>query len=144
MKICQDNPNSVRIGQKSLELYVKFEVSFIIAGKLHRHKRTVFEWCGIRLSGEPKRHEHYAKAPQLTLCAHCLSCLICCGLLVDIIFRPILTCFERYVRTRQLKYKVQLEIILLPTFLSWPFVLDGKHFPGSVYSLVFDRAIRLN
>jgi len=53
---------------------------------------------------------------KLTLCAHCLSCLICCGLLVDIIFQPILKCVERYVRARQLKYKVQLETILLPTF----------------------------
>jgi hypothetical protein len=81
---------------------------------------------------------------KFTLCAHCLSCLICCGLLVHIIFQPILTCFERYVRARQLKYEIQLEIILLPTFLFWPFILDGKHCPGLVYSLVFERALRLN
>jgi hypothetical protein len=70
--------------------------------------------------------------------------LNCCGRLADIIFQPILTCFERYVRARQLKYSVQLEIIILKTFLFWPFILDGKHCPGLVYSLVFDRAIRLN
>jgi hypothetical protein len=51
MKICRENPNLIKIGQISLELYVKFQVSFIFAGTFRRRKSAVFEWHGVRLLG---------------------------------------------------------------------------------------------
>jgi len=74
MKICQENPNVVKIGRKYRGLCVKIS---LLPATFNRRDIAVFEWHCLRPCRYPWLYTRTSRND--TWCLHCLSCFkICC------------------------------------------------------------------
>jgi hypothetical protein len=66
IKICQENLNLFRIGQKYRAIYMTIKKVLVLPATLNSHKSSAFGWNGtsIMLLGYAGRYKHYGNAPR--------------------------------------------------------------------------------
>lgn len=60
-KTYQKNQNLVTIADKNIGTFTRRHTCVSLLLTLNCHKSALFEWNGIRLSGEPRKYTHYGK-----------------------------------------------------------------------------------